>query len=640
MKKEICSLLIIFISTVIMASETQNVKSKVTSVTVFTNMAQIEREADINLKKGNNEITLSYLPGNLVEESVQIKGNGTSRVTIIDVKTEDYYDNLQTESRQKRFQKSLDSLSVLNKQVEDELSVLNSKEIFLDGLRNELPRSKEANGQKMSPKEWLDMLSFLETNTRQVLESIRIQTTKKEKIENEMQLITYNRNDFSQTGNKRFKQVLVTLNAEESTVFKLKMTYLAYEVSWKPVYDARVNSVNKKLNLVSYGLVKQNTGEDWDNVSVTLSTAQPAMQTSIPNLEPEVVGNSDFRKIKGGRSSDVNYLESLGSVDMAIKYINDYSSTSKTGSITGRVSDSKTGESLALANVIVNGTQYGAATDVNGNYFIKNIPPGIYSIKFRYLGFGDKRIENVSVKAGKSSVLDARLNSSDQELAEEIVVVAERPLLNQGYNSENESASVIDEFINVSYQVKSKQDIPSDNFEHKFQIASSDYDLKFDFYTVPKVTEKTFLLGKFVNTSDSPVIEGDVNIFVDQNYITHSKLPFIAPKDTSKLSLGTEELIQVSRKLIKKYAESKGFLSAKSKVSYEYEITLKNFRQTEETITVKDQAPISWSENTKVTLSKPTALESEIDDQNLITWKITLKPGESKKLNLTFEVVQ
>jgi len=638
MKKALLTIQIFFVSISLFALDAQNVKSKVTAVTIFTEVAQIEREAEINLKKGMNEIVLGSLPGELLEESVQVKGIGSAKITIIDVKTEDFWDDKIFELRQKSLQKSLDSLNALKKIIDDELSVLNSKQIFLDGLKNELPKSGEKGNQKTSPKEWLEMLNFLETGTRQVLESVRIQKNKKEKIELEIRQIDANRREADDPTLKKYKQVIVKLSAEESTNFKLKLIYITENVSWTPIYDARVNSGAKKLSLVSYAVVKQNTGENWDNISVTLSTAQPSAQTVIPDLEPDVIGNQNFGKIRGGRASESSFMvEDAGS--MLIKYITDYSSSNQKGSIIGKVTDSMTNESLALANVIVNGTSYGAVTNENGNYKIIDLPPGFYSIRFSYLGYGNKTVTNVEVKAGKTAILNSKLNESNHE-SQEVMVVADKPLLNPEYTSENESASIVDEFINVSYQVKSKQDIPSDNFEHKFQISSSEYDLMFDYFSVPKVTEKTFLLGKFVNNSDNPIIEGDVNIFVDQNYITHSHLLFIAPKDTSKLSLGSEELMPVSRKLIKKYVESKGFLSSKSKESYEYEITVKNFRQTEETVTIKDQAPVSWNENTKVTILKPSPLEAVIDNQNLITWKISLKPGETRKLNLSFEVVQ
>lgn len=636
MKKSIPPIVAIFLYTTAFAADPISIKSKVSSVTVYNNAAQIEREAELSLKKGINEITLTNIPSNLIESSIQVKGVSATKVFILDVKTEDYYDNESQEKRKKRVQKSLDSLQVLKRQIEDELSVLTTKKLFLDGLKMELPKSSEKSGEKISPKEWSDLLGFLETNVRQVLESIRSQTNRKEKIEGEISVLNANSGGSFSGVQKQFKQIQVTLNAEESTVFKIKLTYLAYGVNWHPVYDARVNSLTKKMNLVSYGIVRQNTGEDWENISVSLSTAQPAVSTKIPDLAPDILGRNTIN-VRGGRSEAARSFVDRGTKKINIRYISNNSSKNGYGNLNGQLLDSKTYEPLPFANVVINNTNLGAVTDENGNFNISNINPGTYTVNVSYIGYGKVSVEKVQVVAGKSAILDVYLESMDME-TESIVVTAERPMMDQ--ESENETAVTVNEFITVSYQIKSQQNIPSDNFDHKFQIASTEYDMFFDYYSVPKLAEKTFLIGKFINVGNSPITEGNVNIFVDQNYVTNSNLAYVAPRDTVQLSLGVEDLIQVSRKLVKSYSETKGFISKKSKVSYEFEITLKNFRQTEETITIKDQAPVSWSENVKVVVLNPDPNEKLADDNNIISWKITLKPGETKKLNLAYEVMQ
>jgi len=58
-----------------------------------------------------------------------------------------------------------------------------------------------------------------------------------------------------------------------------------------------------------------------------------------------------------------------------------------TGKIAGRVVDANTGEPLIGVNVVISGTSMGAATDIDGNYFIINIPPGIYEIKASLVGY-------------------------------------------------------------------------------------------------------------------------------------------------------------------------------------------------------------------------------------------------------------
>lgn len=99
------------------------------------------------------------------------------------------------------------------------------------------------------------------------------------------------------------------------------------------------------------------------------------------------------------------------------------------GKIAGKVTDKATGEGLPLANVILEGTGLGAATDENGNYTILNVPPGTYTIKARYLGYTDATTQGINVNSGLTRTVNLALNSDALQIGE-VVVTAERPLIN------------------------------------------------------------------------------------------------------------------------------------------------------------------------------------------------------------------
>ena len=91
------------------------------------------------------------------------------------------------------------------------------------------------------------------------------------------------------------------------------------------------------------------------------------------------------------------------------------------GKLSGKVIDAATKEPLIGANIVILETQGGAATDINGDYFILNITPGTYSVKVSYVGYAPKTVENVRVVAGITFELNVEL-STDFTL-DEIVVV-------------------------------------------------------------------------------------------------------------------------------------------------------------------------------------------------------------------------
>ncbi|MFQ5864272.1 MAG: TonB-dependent receptor domain-containing protein [bacterium] len=99
-----------------------------------------------------------------------------------------------------------------------------------------------------------------------------------------------------------------------------------------------------------------------------------------------------------------------------------------TGKIRGKVIDRETGDGLPGANVVVMGTTLGAASDINGEYMILNVPVGTYSVKSSFIGYRDVSIENIRVNSDLTTEVNFEMPSEALEVSE-ISIVAERPLV-------------------------------------------------------------------------------------------------------------------------------------------------------------------------------------------------------------------
>ncbi len=100
----------------------------------------------------------------------------------------------------------------------------------------------------------------------------------------------------------------------------------------------------------------------------------------------------------------------------------------QTGKIAGRVTDGASGDPLVGTNVIVEGTAFGAATDANGEYFIINLPPGSYDVKFSMIGYAEFTATGVEVNVDVTTPLNAALQS-EAVAGESVTVTAERPAI-------------------------------------------------------------------------------------------------------------------------------------------------------------------------------------------------------------------
>ena len=115
-----------------------------------------------------------------------------------------------------------------------------------------------------------------------------------------------------------------------------------------------------------------------------------------------------------------------------------------TGKIAGRVIDKETNEPLPGVNVIVEGTNFGAATNLNGEYVILNIPPGVYTVSAQMIGYQKVRKVQVKVTIDLTTRVNFALGSKVLNLDQEITVVAERPFVRKDVTSSHAIVSAED----------------------------------------------------------------------------------------------------------------------------------------------------------------------------------------------------
>ncbi|HKJ81491.1 MAG TPA: carboxypeptidase-like regulatory domain-containing protein, partial [Ignavibacteriaceae bacterium] len=111
-----------------------------------------------------------------------------------------------------------------------------------------------------------------------------------------------------------------------------------------------------------------------------------------------------------------------------------------TGKIAGKVIDAKTKEPLIGANIIIVGSSQGAATDVNGNYFIINLSPGVYQVKASEIGYAPVLVKDVRVSADQTTRLDFEMSEQAVEI-KSVVVTASKPLVQKDLTSTQSSIS-------------------------------------------------------------------------------------------------------------------------------------------------------------------------------------------------------
>jgi uncharacterized protein (TIGR02231 family) len=253
-------------------------------VTVFTNRARLTRRGELEMQAGSQTIEIPNLPLTLDPASVRARARGTAQARLlgVDVRKTFFKDippgralelTEQIRKREEEDRAMLDQIETQDKLIAHFDKLTESAETFAFGLsrgRTTL-ETHEALLEFVAEKRQAAQTKKRELNTQR-----RDLTQELDKLRKELQQIQAARPRERYTA-------LVELEVTKPGKLILELTYLQTGAHWQPVYDIRWA---QKLEIAYLGQVTQNTGEDWKNITLTLSTASPALAGVVPELKP------------------------------------------------------------------------------------------------------------------------------------------------------------------------------------------------------------------------------------------------------------------------------------------------------------------------------------------------------------------
>lgn len=265
--------------------------SAIKSVTVYNNRAKVSRDAVVNVPKGAHNVIIKSLPISLMPDSLRVKGSAKANVTLGAITHKRVISRDLTAAREKDLNNKIQTLQDQTKLINAEKKALNTQHQFLKNIAQQAQlRSDEAIAElKLNSSEWSAASAEILSQTSQILKAHLHYDIKLRDLNKEIQALRKELNQF-RTGQKSVYDVSVALESDAATQLTLSLSYQTSGATWRPIYDARLNAGKDgeaDLELVQYGSVTQSTGEDWNDVSLTLSTAQPHRNATIGDLHPQ-----------------------------------------------------------------------------------------------------------------------------------------------------------------------------------------------------------------------------------------------------------------------------------------------------------------------------------------------------------------
>jgi uncharacterized protein (TIGR02231 family) len=264
------------------------VETEIVAVTVYTDQALVTRRGIVTLTGLERELLVPQLPDTLDTESVRVNGTGRVKVRLSQVSVEKVFLSEPATTRLVQLKGQIQQMEAQWRFLQAQIDALDLQSQFLQGLREQTsePFAQSLSRKNLSPSETLDFLNFLGSQYAEYAIAQGDYKAQQQDLDKQLEIL---RQQIQQVQNSHGKEnfcLTVAIEPEGTGDFELAVSYIVRRASWVPLYDLAVNTNTRTLNLNYLAEVTQRTGEDWNDVTLTLSTAKPGLGTLPPKLKP------------------------------------------------------------------------------------------------------------------------------------------------------------------------------------------------------------------------------------------------------------------------------------------------------------------------------------------------------------------
>ncbi len=642
----------IAVSSLAWNQKTTEANASIQKVTVFKAGAQVAHQKELTLQAGKQVVVFQKLTDFVDPNSIQLKCS--ENAVILSVRLRKNYDD-QSIAKQ-----DVDALNAKRKVLETEEQKLRDEYFVL--LKDEevlnLNNRFGSNQQGVKIAELKEASTFFHTKNTEI-------RTRKAQVENEIEAVIRKINTIEQEISTRrslpvvnYTEVEVELDVNKPGNTNFDFSYITPNASWKPYYDLRSSGIGAPILLEAKGLVTQNTGIEWKNIDLVLSTNDPYDNTQEPLIS----------------QWNLNYYQPAPQRQYVARQTPKYDYTGE--KIHGEVLDQSSGEPLAFARVSMNQNSANyVVTDAAGKFSF-TVPRGEYGFTVSYLGYSSQSLninspfvkvalytEDVAMEGlpvvnewAKTEVSGDDYGYNMNSNIEEVQVMAysnvkrenkKRNLTRKdiekmpvsydksygAYYSVPVAAAVAKD-LRTEYVIATPFSIPSDNADHRVAIAVYDLKANYEYHAVPKLDKSVYLVAQVSGWEKLNLLSGESNLYFDGTYIGKSFIDANSTKDTMSFSLGQDKKIQIDRTRSQEMSKNR-LIGSRYKYEVTWDFVLRNNGAGNIPIIIKDHFPVSISDDIKV--KQGEFVGATLDEKTgILTWKMMCSPSETKKFKFNY----
>lgn len=253
----------------------------VTAVTLYPGQASVTREEHATVKAGDGTIEIRNLPAGLMEHSLRVTVMGADGTMVREVNVAS---EQTTEAQAQKLTELRNALQAVEDDIQSHDDAIRAWHYRLDLLdrytrsegEGELPANIAATADSL-----FDQASKSLSNIRRIEQEKRLLVAEQDRLKRELASL-------NQTP-KMVKNLAIGYSSTVAADVTVRLQYQTRNAGWNSAYEARLDTAANELGLIHQAVVYQNTGEDWGNVALNLSTANPDVGGRLPDPAPWII---------------------------------------------------------------------------------------------------------------------------------------------------------------------------------------------------------------------------------------------------------------------------------------------------------------------------------------------------------------
>lgn len=263
-------------------------ESRISLVTVFNDRAMVKRSATVKLEKGENVVVFEGIPLQVSEDTLRAEGRGGANARIDGLAIKSVFLENSSEKRIREIEGEILALERSIKRIDARRSALIAQKEFANSIKLGWGEriSKELTLGKPGTAELGEASRFVGESVLKAEEGLYDAEAEKKPLLDRIAALKKQLADIGRSGRKEVRTAEVTIDAAAAMSLDLELSYLVGQARWEPAYDIRLAQDGRSAGLLYRAVVAQSSGEDWNGVNLSLSTASPSVGSAPPELQP------------------------------------------------------------------------------------------------------------------------------------------------------------------------------------------------------------------------------------------------------------------------------------------------------------------------------------------------------------------